>query len=255
MFHVVSLVLGCALGLYAGPPFLIEKTDQAFQGLDYVLLVQEGDEITQLGRLDPEEPLAPCSTFKLPHAALALNHGAISEGNDLRTCNPLECHSAHGRIDLATSLKVSCISYYRQIARQIGVVKERESLQRMGYPGRGTFEPGDGFWLTSPGMQITARQQLAWIRRFYSEDLGIKARDLERVRNASLRASTSRWTLWGKTGSAGPKADRPHGWFVGRIRWVDGRTMFVAILVKGRGFDFLGSEGETRLKRLLGSDR
>ncbi len=253
MFRVAFLSVGFTLGLLAGPPFLVEKTDQAFHGLDYVLLVQEGNEVSQFGKLDPEESLAPCSTFKLPHAALALDRGVVAEGKDLQTCNPNECHSNHGRINLATSIKASCISYYRQVARKVGVEKERESLRRMDYPGRGTFEPSDGFWLTSPGMQITARQQLTWIRRFFVEDLGLKPQGLELVRNASFRAATNQWTLWGKTGSSGPKADRPHGWFVGRIRWADGRTLFVAILVKGQGFGFLGSEAETRLKRLLGS--
>lgn len=235
----------------ASPSISLDRVEARFRGLSHLLLIQEGDRIQRSGTLDPDEALAPCSTFKLPHAVLALEEGALGPGRMDRACDPKECHTAHRTLGLDAAIRHSCISYFRQVARELGVARERQALVRMGYPATGSFRPADGFWLSTEGMRITAQQQLAWIRRFYTEDLGVKPQHLEAVRRASLRAETPAWTLWGKTGSSGPRGNLPHGWFVGRIRWKDGREAFVAVLVKGRGFGFLGSEAETRLKALL----
>lgn len=235
----------------ASPPIPQGRVEAHFQGLSHLLLIQEGSQIQRFGTLDPDEALAPCSTFKLPHAVLALEEGALGPGRMERTCDPEECHTAHRALGLEAAIQHSCVSYFRQVARELGAARERRALARMRYPATGSFQPADGFWLSTAGLRITARQQLAWIRRFYTEDLGVKPQHLATVRQASLRVDTPAWTLWGKTGSSGPGGNRPHGWFVGRIHWKDGREAFVALLVKGRGFGFLGREAETRLKALL----
>lgn len=245
------LALTLATVLHAAAPFAPERVEARFRGLSHLLLIQEGDRTHRFGALDPDEALAPCSTFKLPHAVLGLEEGALAPGRMERTCDPKECHAAHRTLGLEAAIRHSCISYFRQVARELGVARERQALARMGYPATGSFRPADGFWLSTEGMRITAQQQLAWIRRFYTEGLGVKPQHLEAVRRASLRAETPAWTLWGKTGSSGPRGALPHGWFVGRICWKDGREAFVAVLVKGQGFGFLGSEAETRLKALL----
>lgn len=245
------LTFALAAALHAAASFAPERVEARFRGLSHLLLIQEGGRIQRFGALDPGEALAPCSTFKLPHAVLALEEGALAPGRMERSCDPKECHRGHRTLGLEAALRHSCVSYFRQVARELGAERERAALARMGYPATGSFRPADGFWLSAEGMGITAHQQLAWIRRFYTEDLGVKPQHLEAVRRASLRADTPAWTLWGKTGSSHPRGALPHGWFVGRIRWKDGREAFVAVLVKGRGFSFLGLEAETRLKALL----
>ncbi|WP_306589713.1 penicillin-binding transpeptidase domain-containing protein [Geothrix sp. 21YS21S-4] len=216
---------------------------------DYVLLVErDGATAVWTHRLTAQDAFLPCSTFKLPHALVALDTGVVVLGKDRRHCEPRECHSAHGEIDLAGAIRESCISYFRQTARAIGPARMAAGLGKLGYPATGTpttgmLEPLDGFWLTG-GMRITAEQQLRWIRRFFTEPLPVKAEHLAAVRAATRRAPAGGCLLEGKTGAAREGL----GWFVGQITR-EGHASWVTVLLKGKGAS--GSDAERRLRVLL----
>ncbi|HJV89883.1 MAG TPA: penicillin-binding transpeptidase domain-containing protein [Holophagaceae bacterium] len=247
-----SLVLALAgLLLSAQDPWEARRVAAAFEGCSYLLLVQEGDRVIQRGTLDPEEALAPCSTFKLPHALIGLDRGVIVPGADVRTCNPDQCHSSHGRLGLAGAIRVSCLSYFRQVARELGPEREADGLKALGYPITGDMQPLDGFWLRGTGLRLTARQQLRWIRRFYSENLPVAKAHLEAVRAASRRGETANWSLWGKPGSSDPAAPTVHGWFIGKVLWKDGHPSYVVVLLKGANQGYMGLKAQERLERLL----
>ncbi len=227
------------------------RVARAFEGVPYLLLVQEGDQVLQRGTLDPEEALAPCSTFKLPHALIALERGVIGPGSDVRTCDPNRCHADHGRIAMADAIRLSCLSYFRQVARDLGSEAEAAGLKALGYPVTGDLQPLEGFWLRGSGLRLTARQQLTWIRRFYAEGLPVAKDHLESVRAASRRVEGLGWSLWGKPGSSDPEAAMVHGWFTGKVQWKNGHTSYVVVLVKGKGLGLMGLLAQARLERLL----
>ena len=235
------------------PDFSPARVEAIFQGLSYRLLLRDGDRILDRGTLDAEARLLPCSTYKLPHALIALEAGVISLDRNTFTCDPAQCHSDHGTLGLESAIRQSCLSYFRQVARRLGVDREAAGMKALGYPGRGSLTPADAFWVDSPSFGITLREQLTWIHRFYTEDLGVKPAHLAAVRAATRRTEMPAWTLWGKTGSTGAHGGHPHGWFVGRVQWKDGRTSDVALLVtsppEGRA---LGLEAQARLEQLLG---
>ncbi|HJW32965.1 MAG TPA: penicillin-binding transpeptidase domain-containing protein [Holophagaceae bacterium] len=227
------------------------RVAKAFEGVSYLLLVQEGDRVIQRGTLDPEEALAPCSTYKLPHALIGLERGVIAPGRDTRVCDPNQCHAAHGRIAMAEAIRVSCLSYFRQVARQLGPEAEAAGLARLGYPIHGDLQPLDGFWLRGTGLRLTARQQLTWIRRFYAEALPVAKAHLEAVRAASWRVDAANWSLFGKPGSSDPAAPTVHGWFIGKVQWKDGHPSYVVVLLKGPSQGYMGLKAQERLERLL----
>jgi beta-lactamase class D len=220
------------------------EVERAFAPFEYVLLLDQGGTVQRWNRnLSAAEAFLPWSTFKLPHALIALDAGVIGPELDRRRCRPSECHADHGELNLEDAIRESCVSYFRQTARAIGPVRMAADLAKLGYPATGPLEPLDGFWLAG-GFKVTPEQQLHWIRRFYTEALPVAQPHLARVRSASLRAPGDGYVLHGKTGTSG----KGLGWFVGQITWVKG-TAWVVILMKGPGAS--GPEAERRLRLLL----
>ncbi len=222
-----------------------QEVDRSLAPYAYVLLVDRGDATTRWSRdLKATEAFQPCSTFKLAHALVALEAGVVSLEASAKRCDPSECHSDHGVIDLPGAIRESCVSYFRQTARALGPARMAQGLARLGYPATGTLEPIAGFWLTG-GMRITAEQQLAWARRFYSAPLPVQAEALAAVRAATRLAPGDGFLLQGKTGSS----RRGFGWFIGEVSQ-QGRPTWVVVLLKGSGAT--GREAERRLRLLLG---
>jgi beta-lactamase class D len=220
------------------------RVAQALAPFDHVLLLDDGHATTRWTRnLDATEAFQPCSTFKLPHALVALETGVISLDRNRKRCVPQECHSDHGDIDLDGAIRESCLSYFRQTARAIGSARMAEGLARLRYPAIGHLDPLDGFWL-SGDLKLTAEQQLAWIRRFYTEPLPVKAEHLKAVRDATRRTTSGNYLLQGKTGSS----REGFGWFTGQITR-NGQASWVVILLRGKGAS--GLEAERRLRLLL----
>lgn len=246
MRSLLLAVLGW-VSLHAADPWSEKRVAAAFGSFDYCLRVQRGEQVLERTRgLKASDRFEPCSTFKLPHALMALEMGIITSTTVLR-CDGHECHAAHGEIRLARAIAESCVGYFRLCARKIGKAREEAWLIRLGYPITTVHAPVDSFWLHGD-FRISAAEQLTWIRRFYSEPLPVKGEHLDLVRELSLKTRTSGYTLHGKTGSSRPGPDG-HGWFVGRITYPDGRVEFICGLVKGKGGD--GQRVEAAIRYLL----
>jgi len=236
-------LLLCAVAAW-GQEWTPAQVGQAMAPMDFVLLLDRGGAPQQWAlNLQATDAFQPCSTFKLPHALIALDTGVISRRQNRRRCVPQECHANHGGLELAGAIQASCLSYFRQLARAICPARMVAGLKKIGYPVTGPLEPLDGFWLTGD-LRVTADQQLQWIRRFCTEPLPVEAGQLAAVRAATLRASSPRYTLHGKTGSS----REGFGWFTGQITR-QGRPAWVVVLLKGKGAS--GLEAERRLRLLL----
>jgi len=235
--------LWCALVAHA-QGWTEADVSRAMAPFDFVLLLDQGHSVARWTQhLKATDRFQPCSTFKLPHALIALETGVITLQENRRRCVPGECHSDHGDLDLNRAIHESCLSYFRQTARAIGPTRMAAGLAKLGYPATGPLEPLDGFWLTGE-MRITAEQQLRWIRRFYTEALPVAPEHLAAVRAASIKAGAGEWSIQGKTGSS----RAGFGWFVGQMTR-RGSSSWVTVLIKGDGAT--GMEGERRLKQLL----
>jgi len=238
-----AALLACSVAAFA-QTWTEAQVARALAPYDHVLLLDHGDSMARwTHNLKATEAFQPCSTFKLPHALVALETGVISLAHNRKRCDPQECHSDHGDIDLDGAIRESCLSYFRQTARAIGAERMAEGLAKLRYPATGNLEPLDGFWLTGD-FRITAEQQLGWIRHFYTEALPVQAEHLAAVRAATRRTGSDGWLIQGKTGSS----REGFGWFTGQITR-KGQTSWVVILLRGKGAS--GLEAERRLRLLL----
>jgi beta-lactamase class D len=211
---------------------------------DFYLLLDDGTTLQSVMRgLDVGERFNPCSTYKLPHALMGLEAGVI-KADSIKRCDPKECHDNHGSLDLKTAIQVSCVSWFRQLARALGKAREEALLARIGYPCKTITGPLDSFWL-SGDFRVSAYDQMAWIRRFYTEDLNVKPEHLATVRAMSFRSNHAGWRIFGKTGSS----TESYGWFVGKLE-KGFRRIFVTLFLEGDA-PYMGLEAEGKIKALL----
>jgi len=223
-----------------------ENVKRAVGPFDYEMLIDDGVHVREFHHgLSADDRFPPCSTYKLPHAVIGLDAGAIGLDTHFR-CNPKECHADHGDCDLPKAIRESCVSYFRQVAARLGRTGEEAGLKKLGYPRRKVPEPPGAFWLTDPGFAVSTLEQLAFFRRFYTEALPVDAAYLDAVRQMSVRTTLPGLTIAGKTGSG-----KTHGWFVAEITR-GAQKWWLALLIRGEGAS--GMVGEAIVHNLLGID-
>jgi beta-lactamase class D len=146
--------------------------------------------------------LPPCSTFKLPLAAMALDAGILDEKTVLRwDKTPQRIKSWEQDADAKAWLKESIVWFSQRLTPQLGLPKIQKYLKDYNY-GNQDFSGGiTTAWLES-SLQISPEEQLKFLEKLPSLPSGKRA-------IALLPADGD---VRGKTGSC----MTPHiGWFVG----------------------------------------
>lgn len=156
---------------------------------------REEGECFILARLDASGPsvsdpyecrvkTAPASTFKIPHALIALQAGVITPETVFRwdgTTLPFE--SWHRDHTLDSAMQWSVLPYFQHTARLIGEKRMRAGLSRLAYAAD-TFEREVSvFWLDGD-LVVSPLEQFEFLRRFFARTLPAEARHLSAVENA-----------------------------------------------------------------------
>jgi beta-lactamase class D len=182
------------------------------------------------------EPLAPCSTFKIPHALIGLDLGLLSGPGHVKRWDGTE----HRRTvqnrdhDLASSIRYSIVWYYQELALEIGPDAMMRYLELFNYGNRDISGGQDIFWLGST-LKISALGQVGFMAALDAEALPASRQAQQQVR-AMMRQDDRlpegfTGELYGKTGSCEmPEGD--HGWFAGFYHR-DGQRYSFAVNVKG----------------------
>lgn len=187
--------------------------------------------------LRPEEMSAaeqPCSTFKVPHALIALEEGVLPEG--VATILPWDGEPKAFRSwerdhDLASAMANSVVWYFQAIARRLGLEREQAWLERLRY---GNADPSSGlesFWLHGGSLRVTPEDQLRFWAGLVRRELPCRREVQEAVLGTVLLGEREGIRLYGKTGSR--FASEPAGnlgWFVGALVGPAQRRIFVCRL-------------------------
>ena len=179
-----------------------------------------------------EIPHSPCSTFKLPHALIALQTGVVAgpdeqfewDGTQRRRSITNQDHT------LATAIRHSVVWYFQETARRIGSSRMQDWLKRLDY-GNADISGGiDNFWLAS-SLEITARQQLSMIQALRRQQLPFAQQHQATVRQMAHVTDTVNGSLFGKTGSCWPgrENESDYAWFVGWLETDSGAVDIVAL--------------------------
>jgi beta-lactamase class D len=177
--------------------------------------------------------LCPASTFKIPHALIALETGARHSADDLEKWDGTDRGLAVWNRDhtLASALRHSVVWYFQRTAVLVGRERMTEQLARLHY-GNAVVGPDlTRFWLDG-SLQISADEQADFMVGLVRRSLPFQPRIVDTVDELTLQEPGTilrgnpnpvdvTWDppmrLFGKTGSHDDAAEGNVRWLVGHI--------------------------------------
>ena len=219
----------------------IDKT--LFQGYDAALVIYNrttGETVN----IDPElsaRRLSPCSTFKIYNTLIGLELGLIKGADE-----PWYKWDGVKRfidgwnqdLTLREAFRVSAVPAYQILARDIGEVRMKEYIEKIGY-GSEDISPGiDIFWLPrsdTTSIKISADEQAALLNKLLDGNLPFSEENIAILWNIMLVEKTEKGVLYGKTGSGMDSDDNWNlGWFVGFLESGDTTYVFACNITGGK---------------------
>ena len=160
----------------------------------------------------------PASTFKIPHALIALETGVVADVDKevIRWDGvPREIEEWNRDHTLRSAMQYSVVPVFQQIANRIGSERMKQFVDAFDYGNRDIGgAPLDKFWLDG-NLRITALEQVRFLRRFYSEDLPVSKRNLELVKDIVPEEKAEEIEIHAKTGTQFKDGKPLLGWLVG----------------------------------------
>ncbi len=192
------------------------------EGVFAVLRVRDNRLVaTDEGRM--RQSFIPASTFKVPHALIALETGVVDDADkeiihwDGRVRSIEAWNKDH---TLRSALAVSAVPVYQQIARRIGTERMQKYLDAFQYGNRQVGPVIDRFWLDGP-LRISALEQIEFFDKLRRGDLPVSKRNLDIVRDIISIEPISGGTIRAKTGAVGidgtPGEKATLGWLAGYV--------------------------------------
>jgi len=191
----------------------------------FVLFEPARDRYLVLHESRARQRFLPASTFKVPHAVIALETGAIADEYQVfRWDGKPKLRRAWERDQtLASGMRESTVWMFQEVARRIGKARMREWLERLDYGNRDIGGGIDLFWLQG-SLRVSAFEQVAFLHKLAEGRLPATQRAQRLVRQALVVEKTRDHTLFAKTGSSGQARD-PVAWWIG---WVERKGRPVA---------------------------
>ena len=161
----------------------------------------------------------PASTFKIPNSIIALETGAVKDLEEVIPYGGGKEYFKNWEQDmpLPQAFKASNVAVFHTLAKRMGIDAYTEKLKAFDY---GNKNPGpttdERFWLTGP-IQISALEQVEFLRKLSSQSLPIRAKTYQQIRSIMEVEGGDNYRIFAKSGWAGPD-DPQIGWWVG---WVE----------------------------------
>jgi beta-lactamase class D len=146
-----------------------------------VFALLDGPE-TIVGSSECSRRTLPASTFKIPHALVALQTRVVTEKTVIKWDGATRDYPAWDRDQtLESAIRTSAVWVFQRFAASIGRGRELESLRAFRY-GSATFEHDvTNFWLNGD-LQISPIEQVAFLRRMFSYDLPVDRVHIDTVK-------------------------------------------------------------------------
>ncbi|MGW4407546.1 class D beta-lactamase [Nonomuraea sp. NPDC004702] len=184
----------------------------------FALLDVSSRTTTVVDRRRAETPMVPASSFKVPHALVALETGVVKSPDEVIPWDgtPQPYPEWEKDMTMREAVRISNAAAFQVIARRIGLTRERQWLHRLGYGNQQTGTVVDRFWLDGP-LKISAVEQTRFMERLATQRLPASRANQRAVQDLILMEKKNGYTLYAKSGWQ--NAPNPGtGWWTG---WVE----------------------------------
>lgn len=225
-----------------------------FAGIDgtFVLLNGQTGEYTRYNAERAARRFPPCSTFKIPNSAIALESGVAPDPDFTLPYDPaLKLDNPDWGRDhsLRSAFKFSVVWYYQEMARRTGASRMARFVNRFGYGNQDTSGPVDKFWLGRP-LRISADEQVQFLQQLYEGHLGLSARTTSLVKDIMLADQTPTARLSAKTGACRTEGEDVALWYVGYVERV-GRVYYFALEMGDKDYQALFAQRVPKARAIL----
>ena len=196
--------------------------------------------------------LSPASTYKIPHALIGLETGAVTESTVEKWDGVRHPDQPKWNLDhtVFSAMKPSVLWFFQRMAPRIGAERAHEWLQRFAYGNTDTSGPITLYWVNGR-LRISPDEQLAFLTRFYGGALPVTKGYVDHLQGAMRQAPgtvenargvhtlDAAWRpgiqLNSKTGASTIESGESVSWLVGQLT-VDERTLtFVSATWRSKG--------------------
>jgi beta-lactamase class D len=195
--------------------------------------------------------LSPASTFKIPHALVALETGVVTpttveKWNGTRYADQPLWNRDH---TVLSALKPSVLWFFQRIAPRIGGDRIRPWLERHRYGNAAVSGDITRYWVNGT-LRISPDEQVDFLRRFYARELPVNQEHVRLIEDALVQAPgtiqnargvhklTEPWlarvVLSAKTGATTIARGESVSWLVGSLTVHDDRYVFASAVWRDR---------------------
>ena len=193
--------------------------------------------------------LSPASTFKIPHALVALQTGVVTPDTIEKWDGTKYARQPKSMRDhtVISALRPSVLWFFQRIAPRIGASRMAEWLGKLEYGNRDVSGPITEYWVNGR-LQISPIEQAAFLRRFYGQSLPVRLEHIKAVHAGLIQDRSTvenslgihpldgNWNdagLNAKTGATSTSAYRV-SWLVGMLT-ADRQYVFAAAVWRPSG--------------------
>lgn len=132
-------------------------------------------------------PTAPASTFKIPHALIALETGVVANPHAVVKWDGSEQQFPSWKRDhsLDSAIKWSALWYFQRTAALIGRERMLAGLQKIGYAEDSFGGEVTAFWVNGD-LVVSPEEQLRFLRRLVRYELPVRRKNIDAVKAAML---------------------------------------------------------------------
>ncbi|HXS36572.1 MAG TPA: penicillin-binding transpeptidase domain-containing protein [Flavipsychrobacter sp.] len=164
--------------------------------------------------------LLPASTFKIFNSLAALETAVAPDDQLVIKWDGVKRKPEWDKdLTMREAFAVSCVPYYQELARRIGRSSMQHYMDTVKYGNMKIGPHIDSFWLDN-SLQITADEQVGFLKQLYFNQLPLSERSQRIVRSMMLREDSTGYKLYYKTGW-GNVGDRSTLWLVGFVERIE----------------------------------
>lgn len=169
-----------------------------------------------------QTPYLPASTYKIPHALFALEHGVVKDEFQVFSWDGKKRGFDAWNADqnLRSSMRGSVVWVYQWMAQEIGQKAARQYLEMAAYGNADPSGGKEGYWLDG-NIRINALEQISFLKKLYANSLPFKLEHQRLVKDILVVEAGKDWIMRAKSGWEGR-----FGWWVGYVEWPTGPVYF-----------------------------